>query len=378
MSNVYVMGEDGCTTAMERLRCENEDKELQRVLELNADLLPGDQINPEEPRRWLLIKREMPVPDPASGSDRWSIDFVFGDQDAIPTFVECKRFADTRSRREVVGQMLEYGANGYYYWDAETLRRAAEETARAASRELDACIAELLAAGEEEADGYFSRMEENLREGQLRLVFFMEESPMELRSIVEFLNRQMERAEVLLVEAKQYRHGETRIVVPTLFGFTEAARQVKRTVTVSRRGARRSWNKESFFEDLHRRLAPEQAHAVERLFDLCVDELKCDVSWGTGAKNGSFNVREPTVCPRSFVSCYTSGELWWSFHWWEEDSDKEARENLRQLLRERVGLAVPDGEVSCGIKIEDWLLKLDDLCAAIREFIEQCRRDHPA
>ena len=87
---------------MRKVRCADEDRELQQILEKNLDLLPGDQINPEDPRRWLLVKREMPVQDPGSGQDRWSIDFVLLDQSATPTFVECKRFGDTRSRREVV------------------------------------------------------------------------------------------------------------------------------------------------------------------------------------------------------------------------------------------------------------------------------------
>ncbi len=74
MAGVYVVRSDGGTAPMARIRCSNEDQELQRVLEKNHDLLPGDQIDPEEPRRWMLIKREMPVPDPGSGFDRWSID----------------------------------------------------------------------------------------------------------------------------------------------------------------------------------------------------------------------------------------------------------------------------------------------------------------
>jgi len=39
---------------------------LQRILEINPDLAPGDQINPTDPRRWLVVKREKPVPDPAT------------------------------------------------------------------------------------------------------------------------------------------------------------------------------------------------------------------------------------------------------------------------------------------------------------------------
>jgi hypothetical protein len=42
----------------------------------------------------------------------------FVDQDAVPTFVEVKRSSDTRLRREVVGQMLDYAANASAHWDA--------------------------------------------------------------------------------------------------------------------------------------------------------------------------------------------------------------------------------------------------------------------
>jgi hypothetical protein len=37
------------------------------------------------------------------------------DQDAIPAIVEVKRSTDTRIRREVVGQMLDYAANSVVY-----------------------------------------------------------------------------------------------------------------------------------------------------------------------------------------------------------------------------------------------------------------------
>lgn len=97
---------------MTRIRCKDEIRELQDLLHLNPNLLPGDQINPADRRRWLLIEREMPVPDAASGGERWWIDFLYVDQSAMPTFVECKHYRDTRARREVVGQMMEYAANG--------------------------------------------------------------------------------------------------------------------------------------------------------------------------------------------------------------------------------------------------------------------------
>lgn len=96
-----------------------KEAELQELLEEYPDLLPGDQIDPENPRRWLLVARELGVPGAEGETGRWSLDHLFLDQDGIPTFVEVKRATDTRARREVVAQMLDYGANGLEYWSLD-------------------------------------------------------------------------------------------------------------------------------------------------------------------------------------------------------------------------------------------------------------------
>lgn len=118
---------------------------LQDFLAEYPDLLPGDQIDPEAPRRWLLVVREMGIPGDVNEADRWSLDHLFLDQDGIPTFIECKRATDTRIRREVVAQMLEYAANGVEYWDIDKLRQCAAETAQKCGRSLNDEIAQLLA-----------------------------------------------------------------------------------------------------------------------------------------------------------------------------------------------------------------------------------------
>ena len=265
MGNVYSISEDGSTKPIDRIRCKNEDRELQLLLEKNPDLLPGDQISPQDPRRWLLVKREMPVPDPSSGVDRWIIDFFFVDQDATPTFVECKPFNDTRSRREVVGQMFEYAANGHYYWTKDELREYAEETAKGRELSLEDALGSI-APEDPGVDAFFERVEDNLREGQIRIIFFLEESPMELRSVVDFLNKQMERSEVLLVEARQFSHEGVKVVVPTLFGYTEQARAVKRRVTVTTPGERKRWDERRFLEDAEEQLDGEHLATIRRLY----------------------------------------------------------------------------------------------------------------
>jgi hypothetical protein len=202
--DVFVIS-DGIPQKLKQVRCKNEDKELQSVLLKNPDLLPGDQIDPVEPRRWLIVKREMPVPDPGSGMDRWSLDFLLADQDAVPTLVECKRFSDARARREVVAQMLDYAANGQWYWTKDQLVSMASDTARERGYELDAALRDLNPADSAVSpDSFFARFCGKLGEGVVRIIFFLEESSHDLRSIADFLNRQMTRAEVLVVEARQY------------------------------------------------------------------------------------------------------------------------------------------------------------------------------
>jgi hypothetical protein len=58
---------------------------LQELLGRYPDLLPGDQIGPENPRRWLPVSREMGIPGDVDETGRWSLDHLFLDQDGIPT-----------------------------------------------------------------------------------------------------------------------------------------------------------------------------------------------------------------------------------------------------------------------------------------------------
>ena len=103
---------------------------LQELLAKYPNLLAGDQMDGAAPRRWLLVSREMGVPGEEDGGDRWSLDHLFLDQDAIPTLIEVKRSSDTRIRREVVGQMLDYAANAVAYWPVEAVRARFEECCR--------------------------------------------------------------------------------------------------------------------------------------------------------------------------------------------------------------------------------------------------------
>ena len=288
MSKVFIIDKQGKTSAMTRIRCANEEKELQDLLENNFDLLAGDQINPEEPRSWLLIKKEMPVPDPVSGTGgRWSIDFFFVDHTGRPTFVECKRYQDTRSRREVVGQMMEYAANAQYYWDKDAIKDIAEKTAGGGDGTLEELLTSLQGESFDSVDDFFENVENSLKQGQIRLIFFLEEAPNELKSIVEFLNNQMERSEVLIVEAKQYATDGLKVVVPSLFGYSEQARRIKKTVTVSPT-VRVKWTRDKFIKKIGDANIPLRLSRTKDLFELADNHPDLiTLDYGTGQISGS-------------------------------------------------------------------------------------------
>ena len=111
---IYLIQDDERLLRMDEQTYDSEAL-LQRLLARYPDLLAGDQIDSTEPRRWLLVKREVAIPISEEGGGQLALDQLFVDQDAVPTLVEVKRSRDTRLRREVVGQMLDYAANAAAY-----------------------------------------------------------------------------------------------------------------------------------------------------------------------------------------------------------------------------------------------------------------------
>lgn len=337
----YVVQPNSQTEPMDAVRCKDENKELQLLLENNPNLLPGDQINPEDPRRWLLVKSEMPVQDPSTGGDRWTIDHFFVDQSGIPTFVECKRFKDTRSRREVVAQMIDYAANGHYFWTKSMIREHATTTALGKGRKLEEAIRALQPDFGPDVESFLEAVENNLRQGQIRLVFFLEEAPRELKSIVEFLNNQMERSEVLIVEAFQFEKNGVRVVVPALFGYREEARLIKKAVTVSTR-TYNQWDAESFFEDAEKRLSEADADRIGSLYKFLAQNDQFVMRWGTGKTTGSINVVIPDVSSKSLISIRSDGKIVVNFGDFSNDVAENTTQNRLADWAKSVGLTVPE------------------------------------
>jgi hypothetical protein len=174
----------------------------------------------------ILVRREQPVPDESEGAERWSLDHLFLDADGVPVLVEVKRASDTRARREVVAQMLDYAANGVAYWPIDRMIAAFDETVKSAGRDPDAELSNFIDGGDAEA--FWRQVEANLRSGRIRMLFVADRISKELTRIVEFMNEQMRPAEVLAIEIEHFLGADgMRTLVPRLVGATARAQTAK-------------------------------------------------------------------------------------------------------------------------------------------------------
>ena len=311
---------------------------LQQLLADHPSILAGESEENSPRRRWLLVMREASVPDSAGGAGRWSVDHVFLDQDAVPTLVEVKRSSDTRIRREVVGQMLDYAANALVHWPPDQLQQFHES--QCSARGIEAAEHLRLALGEaiDPAD-FWERAKTNLTAGRVRLVFVADEIPPELRRIVEFLNGQMNPAEVLAVEVKQYVGNGVRTLVPIVVGQTATAEQRKSTA----RPRGELWNEPRFMAALEEN-AGRSAVTVASAILRWSEQNSSRVTWGSGLQDGSF---VPVLTYRgvhhAMFAVYTYGKVEIYFQYYREKppfSDEALRRELLDRLNAIPGVSL--------------------------------------
>lgn len=169
--------------------------------------------------RPAVIAREVSTPEGGR------IDVVAVDQDGVITLCECKLDRNAGSRREVLGQILEYGGSlhGMKFGDFRRL----------VSDRLDA---DLIDAMRERAGDDFDpvawedTVARSLTAGSFRLVIAVDQLTDVLRQTVLYLN---ERAtfSVVVAELRQVAHGGVDVLAPTLFGEEAAQRKLPRKST---------------------------------------------------------------------------------------------------------------------------------------------------
>lgn len=343
---MFILNDDGQLLRVAQESYDSEDL-LQRLLADYPSLIPGEQINAGSPRKWLLVTREASLPDEEGGSGRWSVDHLFLDQDGIPTLVEVKRASDTRLRREVVGQMLDYAANAVVYWPVERIKSLFEAKCEREGKEADQALVDFL-EGEDSPEEFWLKVKTNLQAEKVRLLFVADKIPRELRRIIEYLNGQMDPTEVLGLEISQFVGQGIKALVPKLMGQTAEAEGKK--ATLARQG--RKWDADSFFSLLASKQDPAVVEVAHKLLGWA-QRRNLDIWWGEGSTMGSYLVRcganDDKNSLQFMFSVWSHGGIEIPFQYMLKrspfDSTKK-REELRKRLNEIDGLDIPADSLS--------------------------------
>ncbi|TFZ54323.1 hypothetical protein E4V01_25280 [Methylorubrum sp. Q1] len=315
--------------------------DFQKLLSKFPSLLVGDQINPDQPRRFVLVRQELSIGHEDEVT-RWSLDHLFLDQDGVPTLVEVKRQSDSRLRREVVGQMLDYAANFQSFWNAERIAAAFEATCLQAGTDANVTLAELLEPPAT-AEWFWSAVGTNIQAGKLRLLFVADHIPTELRRIVEFLNIQMNPAEVLALELRQFVGEGLRTIVPVVFGQTQEAAGRKDAVKGTR------WTEERLiaaFEDKY----PAEEVSVARALLNWMKSTGLPLVFGTGRENGSvYPLLKPLGVAINPAYLSTEGKVWLQFKSLDGKpvfGDIDQRRELMRRFAEIDGVSLDDSSLN--------------------------------
>jgi hypothetical protein len=83
---IYLVHDGGTISPLDSSDYENEALLQKLVAEIPAVLAGGNAADDG----WILVKREMEVPDSDDSSGRWSLDHLFLDRRGVPTLVEVR------------------------------------------------------------------------------------------------------------------------------------------------------------------------------------------------------------------------------------------------------------------------------------------------
>jgi hypothetical protein len=283
-STIYTVDASGTLIAMRPSEPRSEDF-MQMLVAKHPELI-SDQDG-----ALLLIRREQPIADREDGGGRWSLDHLFVTRTGIPVLVELKRAVDTRLRREVVGQMLDYAANGTAYWQGGRIAESFAATAAEHGRDPDAELEQFLGAGSDQ-EHFWEQVDANFAAGRIKLVFVADTIPRELARIVEFLNEQM-KADVRAVELSWFEGEGITALTPRVIGETERAQNEKAARSSLPKIGREEWIEEHF-----RKFGSETVSAANAYIDLVAQAGgHAEVTKAQGSMIAVFDLPTDTLYP---------------------------------------------------------------------------------
>jgi hypothetical protein len=152
-----------------------------------------------------------------------------------------------------------------------------------------------------------SKLGRTFRLKEFASLFVADVIPLELRRIVEFPNEQMDPAEILAVELRQFVGKELKTIVPTVYGQTQ--------VSATKRGnVAPRWDQGSVFDKLRQTVGAKELEIAERIYGWMRKGGMREVAFGVGRENGSaYPVFRPKGVRMNPVYLSSDGNLWFQF-----------------------------------------------------------------
>ncbi len=194
---------------------QDSDFIVQLALANSPELIPGDQIDPDNPRRWLLV--ESGIDDPETVATK---SLVLLDQTAMPTFVICEEISSGKDHNRSVASMIALATQATVTWSGKKMRLLAKETATEQGQTLEERLLSLL-GGEPDEDAFWAAVDDNLNKRQMRLIFVSEVITNELWQMLQFLDGTMSTVQVLAMEMKQFQAAGQTALLPRIVGYGE-------------------------------------------------------------------------------------------------------------------------------------------------------------
>lgn len=361
MTDILLRNKDGEHTIL-KSKSFDKEKLLHDALEESPSLLSLEEH--VEDVEMVPIGREVSV---SSGS----ADMLYLDNQGVLNLVEVKLDSNREVRRNVVGQILEYASQmiNWSYGDLED--RFASYEGSDGSKLFSYFTEETGGVDEDEAE-FRDLVENNLQDGQIRLIVAVNNMVKPLKDIITFLN-DYTTFEIYGLQIDQYEENGMSVYVPRLFGYkSESSKGTSN---------RKRWDENSFFEDVRERI-PEEEEKMRKLFNLVDPEnhqtksnIRADeISWGTGSRRGSFNPKYYPIGEKSLFSVYSDGEININIGW-HEDVD-----GLDQLLRdleeslEEVSIDQGSAKHNVNFHISDLTENFEGFRDAVEETVNSYRK----
>ncbi|HEY9703865.1 MAG TPA: hypothetical protein V6C58_15555, partial [Allocoleopsis sp.] len=164
MNGIYLIQNKDQLVEMIPQNYESEDV-LQQFLEKYPQLLSSVLA-----KKLLFIKSQMSLKSAIQDGDKWTIDFLFVDENAVPILVNVTRNHSTENRRTILGEMLDYAANAIINLPIEKIMTNFQANCQTQGQDHHQILSDFIGADLEQND-FWSMVENNCNLGKICLVF---------------------------------------------------------------------------------------------------------------------------------------------------------------------------------------------------------------